>query len=810
MPIPEELKENAEWCVWKYEIKDGRKTKVPYNPKTMKNARSDDPSTFEKFYFAEDAYVGGYVDGMGIRVSKGYSAIDIDHCITDGFLSDAAIDICTTMKSYAERSPSGEGLRVIFKTSNFTYDKEKYYIKNPNNGIEIYMDGVTNRFVTMTGNTVYGYPIVENDDVLRAILDKYMLRPVKKVSKPKFDTETHIVTDLPEDQILEKAMRNHNFSSLFYGDMSAYNNDHSSADLALCNMLAFWTGKDFNKIDSIFRSSALMRDKWLRDDYRTTTISKAIDSCSETYNPYKPQTIWDKLDVPHLLTDSWTVDGNGISHTVVTNKKTGETETHVVTSTQVAPAAYLENPETGDCKVEIHYMYNNQQRSYVCDKETVLNKTKIVKLANKGINVTSASANELTKYFADIESLNSKMIPHYVSTSHVGWNGKNFVPYNGNIKFDGEEENAVLYQSITQMGDLSDWVDYMRPIRENHYFRLIMAASFASPLIQLCGCLPFWFHLWGTSGTGKTVALMGAMSVWGDPKVGKLTQTFDSTTNALMSTVAFLSNIPMGIDELQTIKNNYSSYDEIIMKLTEGKERSRMQYNKILPARQWHCAFISTGEEPITAENSGGGTKNRTIEVEVDNKFFGRKGNAIVNFISKNYGTAGKKFVESIPDNLTEQYQATLGEVLNTVETTDKQAMAAALILLADKLACDCIFKGDTPLSVSDIAPFIKSNEETDVSVRAYDWFNSWRSTNKSKFYESQYGEQWGRFSRDGNSLYVDCTTLQKHMRMAGFELNAVKKKWADRGWIKMHGRAYTVTSNVQGEKNKCVEFIIE
>lgn len=812
MPIPEELKQNALWCNWKYEIKDGRKTKVPYNPKTLERAKSNDPSTFNTFVEAEEKYLGGYADGVGISVLNGYSAIDIDHCINkDGFLSDIATDICTTMKSYAETSPSGEGVRVIFKTSDFPYDKEKYYLKNPNNGLEIYTDKTTYRFVTITGNTVYGYPVIENNEALQYILDKYMLRPVKTNNKTTESApNSHI--DISEDEILSKAMKNYNFSSLFNGNMTAYNNDHSSADLALCNMLAFWTGKDYNKIDTLFKKSQLYREKWDREDYKKMTIDRAISSCTATYDPCHSQTIWERLDVTPLQTDFWTVDANGVSHTIIKNKKTGETETYNVTSTPIAPACYLENPETGDCKVELHYLYNNQQRVFVCDKETVCNKTKIIKLANRGINVTSATANELTKYFSEIERLNTQTLEHHKSTSHLGWNGKDFVPYNNKIKFDGEEDNAVLFKSVTQLGEFQDWVNFMQPLRTNLYFKLIMAASFASPLIQLCGCLPFWFHLWGTSGTGKTVALMSAMSVWGNPKVGKLTQTFDSTTNALMSTIGFLCNLPLGIDELQTVKNNYGSYDEIIMKLTEGKERSRMQYNKILPSRYWHCAFISTGEEPITADNAGGGTKNRTIEVEINNKFFGREGNKIVNFITNNYGTPGKAFIEYLQSNsdvITTTYQSILNDVLNKVDTTDKQAMAATLILLADKFACECVFKNSKPLTITEIVPFIKSNEETDVAVRAYEWVKSWIAINSKKFDENPaYStEIWGKPSMDKKSLYIIATKLKDEMRKNGFSFEACKYKWAENGWIVKQSKSYLKNVRVNDKQTNCIEF---
>jgi|GEM_PF-999529 len=811
MPIPKELKENCQWCGWKYEIRDGNKTKVPYNPQTIEKAKPNDPDTFKSFATAEDAYIGGYVDGLGIRVSNGYSAIDIDHCITDGVLSDVAEEICTSMQSYAEKSPSGSGVRIIFKTDDFVYDKEKYYIKNPNNGIEIYTDGATNRFVTITGNTVFGYPVKDNPEALQSILDKYMLRPAKK-TVAKFAQETHIAIELPDDELLAKAMRNQSFATLFNGNMAAYNNDHSSADLALCNMLAFWTGKDARKIDFLFRKSALMRDKWNRDDYRNATIDKAIASCTDVYNPCRAQTIWDKLEVPVLQTDNWTVSGEGITHTTVKNKKTGEVETTIVTSTPIAPSAFLENPETGDCKVEIHYLYNNQQRSCVVDKETVLNKTKIVKLANKGINVTSQTANALTKYFSDMERLNANRLPHYLSTSHVGWNGSSFVPYSGNMKFDGEDENASLFQAIAPLGELNDWVEYMRPLRDNLYFRLIMAASFASPLIQPCGCLPFWFHLWGTSGTGKTVALMAAMSVWGNPQMGKLTRTLNATKNAMMSTVSFLHSLPFAGDELQTIKNNYGTYDEIIMQLTEGVERNRMKYDKNLPNRYWHCAFLSTGEEPITSDNSGGGAKNRVIEVEIDNKFFGREGNAIVGFITNNFGSAGRRFIEYIQQSdmdLKSMYQSINGVVLNSINTTDKQALAASLILLADMIACQCLWPESKMLSVEDVAPFIKATEETDIAVRAYEWVKDWIAVNKNRFNGEGYGETWGKMSYDGKTAYIVASRLKDAMKEKGFSFDAVKKKWADNGWVVKYQNSYTRTQSIFGTTPKCVEFSI-
>ena len=86
----------------------------------------------------------------------------------------------------------------------------------------------------------------------------------------------------------------------------------------------------------------------------------------------------------------------------------------------------------------------------------------------------------------------------------------------------------------------------------------MLAASFASPILSLVGSLPFFVHLWGVdSGTGKTVGLMAAASVWGNPALGSYIQTFNATQVGHERTAAFLNHLPMCIDELQLTKDSH-------------------------------------------------------------------------------------------------------------------------------------------------------------------------------------------------------------------------------------------------------------
>ena len=514
--------------MWKREFRGGKPTKVPYDPRTGTRAETDNPDTFCSFQLAEEAFnIYGDYDGVGIRISDGFSAIDIDHCIVDGELSDMAKDICEKIGSYTEKSPSGTGLRIIIKGEDLAYDRNKYYLKNPNNGVEFYVSGMTNRFMTITGNTLYQFPIRSmTAEELTDFLEQHMCKQKTKKS-----------AKLTDEQIISKASQNEKFCALFNGDMTAYSNDHSSADLALCNILAFWTGKDEVQMDRLFRKSALYREKWERDDYRQETLRKALSNCAEIYDPMAARKIWDKLDVPYLDTGDWTVENSGIYREQTIKREVKQIH---ATSTPIAPAAFLESHDSGMHKVELHYLRNNVQRSLICERETIASKTKILLLANHGINVTSNDAAELVRYLSDIERLNQLTIPSYKSISRMGWVGNQFVPYDSNIKFDGEEENRSLFQAVAKSGDFDEWVKFMGPLRKNLHLRLMMAASFASPLIEKVNALPFVFHLWGKTGKGKTVALMVAMSIWGDPRGGKLTRTMNMTNAAMMSRPALL------------------------------------------------------------------------------------------------------------------------------------------------------------------------------------------------------------------------------------------------------------------------------
>lgn len=289
--LPPQLQQEALFCCWRYEERNGKRTKIPVNPRTGGNAQSTNPATFATLAEALAALERQQLDGIGVGIFGILGAIDIDHCVDGGgVISDMALDIIGIMGSYWETSPSGHGVRILFNAAGFQYDKKRFYINNQDLGLEIYIAGCTNKYVTVTGSTsTPGRALEERGQQLTTVLEKYMARPEK--TKRADPPGARNAVDLDDLALINKAKKAQNgeiFASLWGGETTGYKS-HSEADIALCNILAFWTNRDVGWMDRLFRQSGLMRDKWDRPQsgstYGAITIQEAISECRGGYDP---------------------------------------------------------------------------------------------------------------------------------------------------------------------------------------------------------------------------------------------------------------------------------------------------------------------------------------------------------------------------------------------------------------------------------------------------------------------------------------------------------------------------------------------
>lgn len=308
--IPSELKALPQWILWRAEEKSSRYTKIPYQV-DGNEARSNDRRTWSTFATAAKFYTESNADGIGFVFSRQdkFIGIDIDKCVTysaddtekvNPIINDFAKEIIDTLDSYTEFSVSGTGIHIIIKGS-LPQSVVGTGRKSAKHGLEIYQYG---RYFTMTGNRENSNEIYERSEEVAEILEKYFDdSDIKgRVNLAEYENDE---IKLSNEALWERMFRSKSgdeIRSLYNGNL--INDDHSSSDLALCNHLAFWTGKSASRMDSMFRETSLMRDKWDRihfsdtgETYGERTIAEAISSTTTTVLDHKHEIEYAEFDV---------------------------------------------------------------------------------------------------------------------------------------------------------------------------------------------------------------------------------------------------------------------------------------------------------------------------------------------------------------------------------------------------------------------------------------------------------------------------------------------------------------------------------
>lgn len=318
--IPDTLKDQNIWVLWRYEFREnrgngGKWTKVPISvePTRFGHARSNAPSTWTNFETVWREYANApHRWGIGVMLRDGLCGGDLDDSIVttpDGLitLKPWAQDIVREINTYTEVSPSGTGVKFLFNGSFEELAKEvgveagrlrrrkKVDPKVPDLGEMEFYDHSSPRFFTVTGHHYPSTPrVVESRQAAFTRTYTRVFAPelvsTKEAKTKERDRATLSATcsrvDVADEEVV-RAIRESSqaarFERLYSGNIDEHGGDHSQADLALCSILAFWCGRDPERIDRLFRTSGLYRDKWDRQDYRDRTIARALEGREDFY-----------------------------------------------------------------------------------------------------------------------------------------------------------------------------------------------------------------------------------------------------------------------------------------------------------------------------------------------------------------------------------------------------------------------------------------------------------------------------------------------------------------------------------------------
>ena len=480
----------------------------------------------------------------------------------------------------------------------------------------------------------------------------------------------------------------------------------------------------------------------------------------------------------------------------------------------IIPIERLINIDTNIEKIKLAFYKDKKWQYIIAEKNTIASKSKIIQLANLGIEVNENNAKELITYLSDVMELNN--IEPKISVGHLGWIDKEFVPYSNKYCLDVDKEFKQKINSISECGNYEEWKEYIKQLKKKSLtLRFMIASSFASVLVKIFKLNTFIVHLWGKSGNGKTVAEMICASIWGKPD-NNFISNLSNTSIANERLCNFYKNMPILLDELQIAKAKYKNFDELIYVLTEGKGKERGTVdNGIREQTSWQTIVILNGEEPITSDTSKEGVKNRVIEINEDNMIV-EDGNAVVNFIQNNYGFAGKEFIELIKDrDELQKIQQHFVKELNQITEYKKQINAFSIIMTADYIVSKKIFK-DEPISIEEIKKYIR--KDTDETKRYINLIIDIANANINNFYDSNNsfppsGQVWGKIEKttDGKGaiMYYDFipTKLYQILEENNINWNSIKKKMADNGYIITKNDKYQINTRVNGTQQKIIKI---
>lgn len=475
----------------------------------------------------------------------------------------------------------------------------------------------------------------------------------------------------------------------------------------------------------------------------------------------------------------------------------------------ILPVERFKNLETGEEQIKIAFKRSGRWEEIIVPKTLITSASKIVALSSRGVAVTSENAKSLVRYLSDVENLNDNEIKVQHSTSKLGWVKGDFIPYDTNIVFDGDGRFRDLFDSVQERGSETIWLRHMTELRKTGRaeVKFMLAASFASVLVGLLGGLPFFVDLWGETEGGKTVSLMVATSVWADPGESRYIGDFKTTDVALEAKADMLNNLPMILDDTsKTSSRIRDNFEGVVYDLCSGKGKSRS--NKELGINRenrWRNCIIVNGERPLNSYVNQGGAINRILEVECGEKIY-KDPQETVEIVKKNYGFAGKRFVEIVKEMDIEEIkkiQKDFQKQLFDSDKMQKQAMSLSIILTADKIATEQIFKDGQYISIEEGKQVLIDRSALSDNERCYQFILDKVAMNGQRFDIATNCEKWGVFENDYIVFYNQAFT---DLCKAGEFSRKSFLSWADKeGLIKTDKDRNTKIKRIGEKIYRCV-----
>ena len=440
----------------------------------------------------------------------------------------------------------------------------------------------------------------------------------------------------------------------------------------------------------------------------------------------------------------------------------------------------------------------------------VTSANKIVALSGRGIAVTSENAKYLVRYLADVENANEDYINVQYSTSKLGWLNGGFLPYDTEVIFDGDVKYREVKDSIQAIGNRNRWFECVSALRRTGKIEIkfMLASAFSSVLIEPLGGLPYFVDLWGGTGGGKTVCLMLAASVWADPDNNAYIKDYQVSPAGIEVTCDLLNHLPLLLDDTsKKDKKVEENFEGLVYDLCSGKGKTRSNKELGLTRENhWKNCILTNGEHPLSSYVTQGGAINRILELEAGEKIFPDVAETL-EIIKKNYGHAGREFVEMIKETGVEEIRNIQKEFLRKLSDDgkmEKQSLSLSIILTADKLATDYLFKDGQYIDMEEARAVLVDKEELSENERCYRFVLDKIAMNPARFDPlNENAEKWG-IIEDGYAVIYN-SAFDVICREGKYSKKSFLSWAAKKGLVQTQNGNPTKLKKLKGNVLRCV-----
>lgn len=338
----------------------------------------------------------------------------------------------------------------------------------------------------------------------------------------------------------------------------------------------------------------------------------------------------------------------------------------------IFPVDILNN--NGSHEVHFGVIRNNQLHEVLIPQKAVASRDETIKhLANQNVMASFGSGNDKNFYEyirASVEKMSTEKTPIKMPASY-GWQDDDSFVFAGRIYSAGRKPFIVPMPELQNIvantrptGSLEQWKKVLEMmVRRKMWDQLaVVLAGAAAPLMKFTGLYGLTVHVASTeSGTGKSLSLDTAASIWGHP-VHYRTGAGTSPV-AMQQRLGHLRSLPMITDEITTNnRKDFEWFPAFLFSMSEGRGKERMEAGtnkERLNLSTWASFSLMSSNRPAVdyltgdRKHSSEGELRRFIEFSMDQKLeWSHEEIEIIKSLQSNYAVAGEVLAQFFVDNV--------------------------------------------------------------------------------------------------------------------------------------------------------------